>query len=190
VPPAGGGRDVALARSLLAEAGFPDGKGFPVFEYLFKGDSDMDRDIAVELQGMFQRELGIRMHLRAQEWTVYLAAQSALDYDVCRSSWVADYNDPNTFLNMFVTGDGNNRTGWSSPAYDGYVRQAGAEADPQRRFAHFVAAEELLLRKEAPVCPLYFYVGIQFYDPERLGGIVPNLLDEHPLKFVHWKEKR
>ncbi len=190
VPPAGVGPDVALARSLLAEAGFPDGKGFPVFEYLFKADSDMDRDIAVELQGMFQRELGIRMHLRAQEWTVYLAAQSALDYDVCRSSWVADYNDPNTFLNMFVTGDGNNRTGWSSPAYDGYVRQAGAEADPQRRFAHFVAAEELLLRKEAPVCPLYFYVGIQFYDPERLGGIVPNLLDEHPLKFLHWKEKR
>lgn len=189
-PPAGLGRDAVLARKLLAEAGFPGGRGFPVFEYLYKGDSDLDRDIAVELQGMFERELGIRMQLRAQEWTVYLAAQSALDYDVCRSSWVADYNDPNTFLNMFVTGDGNNRTGWSHSEYDGWVARAGREVDGVRRFDCFAKAEEILLRREAPVCPLYFYVGIQFYDPERLEGIVPNLLDEHPLRFVRWKGGR
>jgi oligopeptide transport system substrate-binding protein len=189
VPPVGSERNVERARQLLAEAGFPGGRGFPVFEYLYRGDSDLDRDIAVELQGMFLRELGVRMQLRVQEWTVYLAAQSALDYDLCRSSWVADYNDPNTFLNMFVTGDGNNRTGWSHAAYDARIAEAAREPDRARRFERFREAERILVSEEAPVCPLYFYVGIQFYDPDRLGGIFPNLLDEHPLKFMHWRRK-
>jgi len=189
VPPAGLSRNPAEARRLLAEAGYPDGKGFPVIRYLYKGDSDLDRDIAVELQGAFQRELGIQMLLRPQEWTVYLAAQSALDYDLCRSSWVADYNDPNTFLNMFVSADGNNRTGWSSSAYDALIAGAAGEPDPKRRFALFADAERLLVEQEVPVCPLYFYVGIQFFDGDRLGGIEPNLLDEHPLRFMHWKKR-
>lgn len=187
VPPAGARRDPEAARKLLAEAGFPGGAGFPVVRYLYKGDSDLDRDIAVEIQGALQRELGIRMLLQPQEWTVYLALQGALDYDLCRSSWVADYNDPNTFLNMFVTGDGNNRTGWSNAGYDALISAAAAEPDRDKRFECFRKAERILVVDEAAVCPLYFYVGIQFYDAKRLGGLSQNLLDEHPLRFLHWK---
>jgi oligopeptide transport system substrate-binding protein len=187
VPPAGAGRDPGAARRLFAEAGFPGGEGFPVVRYLYKGDSDLDRDIAVEIQGVLQRELGIRMLLQPQEWTVYLSLQGALDYDLCRSSWVADYNDPNTFLNMFVAGDGNNRTGWGNATYDALIAAAAAEPEPARRFRHFQEAERILVTEEAAVCPLYFYVGIQFYDAARLGGLSPNLLDEHPLRFLHWK---
>jgi oligopeptide transport system substrate-binding protein len=186
-PPTGMRRDPDAARRLLAEAGFPGGAGFPVVRYLYKGDSDLDRDIAVEIQGVLQKELGIRMLLQPQEWTVYLALQGALDYDLCRSSWVADYNDPNTFLNMFVTGDGNNRTGWGSAAYDGLIAAAAAEPDSARRFEHFQNAERILVTEEAAVCPLYFYVGIQFYDATRLSGLSANLLDEHPLRFLRWK---
>lgn len=189
VPPPGAGRDPETARKLLSEAGFPGGVGFPVVRYLYKGDSDLDRDIAVEIQGALQRELGIQMLLQPQEWTVYLALQGALDYDLCRSSWVADYNDPNTFLNMFVTGDGNNRTGWSQPAYDALIASAAAEPEPARRFEFFQKAERILVVEEAAVCPLYFYVGIQFFDPERLDGLSPNLLDEHPLRFLRWKRR-
>jgi len=143
----------------------------------------------VELQGVFQKELGIQILLKPQEWTVYLAAQSALDYDLCRSSWVADYNDPNTFLNMFVTGDGNNRTGWSNASYDGLIAQAAREPNQTRRFGLFQEAESILISKEAAICPLYVYVGIQFYDGDRLEGIRPNLLDEHPLRFMRWKKR-
>jgi oligopeptide transport system substrate-binding protein len=190
MPPPGLTENVEEARRLLAEAGYPGGKGFPIVYYLYKGDSDVDRDIAVELQGMFARVLGVNMQLQAQEWTVYLNSQSSLDYDLCRSSWVADYNDPNTFLNMFVTNDGNNRTGWSNPKYDGLIAAAGRELDKQKRFEIFQQAEKILISEDAPICPLYYYVGIQFYDGEKLGGIIPNLLDEHPLRYLHWKKPR
>lgn len=189
-PPPGLTRDPERARTLLAEAGFPGGKGFPVVYYLFKGDSDLDRDIAVELQGMFARELGVTIQLQQQEWKVYLASLSAGDYDLCRSTWVGDYADPNTFMDMFVTDGGNNRTGWSNAAYDKAIEAATREIDPAKRFAIFREAEKLLISEEAPICPLYYYVGIQFYDGERLGGIESNVLDEHPLKAMYWKKKQ
>jgi oligopeptide transport system substrate-binding protein len=177
------------ARKLLAEAGYPGGKGIRPVKDLYKGDSDLDRYIGVELQGMFARELGLRLELQAQEWTAYLDTQSRMEYDLCRSSWVADYNDPNTFLNMFVTGDGNNRTGWSNPQYDALIAAAAREVDPKKRYAIFADAEKILVAQEAPVLPLFYYVGIQFYDETKLGGIVPNLLDEHGLRHMFWKHK-
>ena len=90
---------------------------------------------------------------------------------------------------MFITGDGNNRTGWSNPTYDGLISEAAREADPARRFEIFATAERILISQDVPICPLYYYVGIQFYDGDRLGGIESNLLDEHPLKLVFWKKR-
>jgi len=190
LPPPGLERDVETARKLLAEAGYPEGRGFPVVYYLYRSDSDLDQDIAVELQNMFRRDLGVTIQLARQEWTVYLNSQSKLDYDLCRSSWVGDYNDPNTFLDMFVTDGGNNRTGWSNARYDALIASAGREVDAAKRFDIFREAERILVSDEMPICPLYYYVGIQFYDPERLGGIEPNLLDEHPIKAMYWKKPR
>lgn len=188
-PPTAPKRDLDKARELLAEAGYPNGKGLPVLTYLFRGESDIDRDIAVEIQRTLEEQLGIKLLLRGLEWTVYLSNLSNLDYDLCRSSWVADYNDPNTFLNMFVTGDGNNRTGWSRKDYDQLIDQAAAEADPEKRFSLFHQAERILVDTDPPICPLFYWVGIQFYDATRLAGITPNLLDEHPLRFIHWKRQ-
>lgn len=180
---------IAEARRLLAEAGYPDGKGFPIFNYLYRSDSDLDQNIAVELQAMFKKVLGVNMMLQRQEWTVYLQSQSKLEYDLCRSSWVGDYNDPNTFLDMFVTDGGNNRTGWSKKEYDDLIAAAASEVDLAKRYDIFRKAEKILVTDESPICPLYYYVGIQFYDAERLGGIESNLLDEHPLKAIYWKRR-
>jgi oligopeptide transport system substrate-binding protein len=188
-PPPGLKLDPDAARKLMAEAGYPGGSGFPVVYYLYRADSGIDEDIAVELQNMFRRELGVTIQLAKQEWTVYLNSQTQLDYDFSRSSWVGDYNDPNTFLDMFLTDGGNNHTGWSNPRYDALIAAAAREVDKDKRFAIFQQAETLLVSGDMPICPLYYYVGIQFYDPDRLGGVEPNLLDEHPLKAMYWKKR-
>ncbi len=88
------------------------------------GGAEIHQDIAVELQQMWRDTLGIQMDLRQLEWKVYLSAQSHLDYQLARASWIGDYDDPNTFLGMFITGNGNNETGWSNPRYDSLVQQA------------------------------------------------------------------
>jgi len=186
-PPEGQGHDPERARKLLAEAGFPGGKGFPSFQYLFK-TGKQDEQIGVELQAMWQKELGITMNLRQTEWKVYLAAQDALDYDVSRSSWIGDYNDPNTFLDMFMSNNGNNRTGWKNPRYDELMRRANRLTDPARRAQLLREAETLLVRDELPIVPIYFYVGVNFFSPDKIEGIYNNLLDEHPVYPIRKKK--
>jgi len=197
VPPGCGGYlpfegaryDPDEARRLLREAGFPDGKGFPVFGILFD-TRELNTAIAVEIQQMWRHELGLNCVLQNQDWKVYLNSQARLDYDVSRSSWVGDYNDPNTFLDMFVTGNGNNRTGWGNPEYDRLITEANRTNDRQKRFELFRQAESLLLEEGAPIVPIYFYVGINFYDPEKWGGIHSNALDVHPFKAIYRKVPR
>lgn len=188
-PPPGMAPDISRAKKLLAEAGYPDGRGFPLVDYLYS-ESELNQAIAVELQSMWKRQLGVNINLRRQEWKVYLRSLSGLDYHIARSSWVGDYNDPNTFLDMFVTDGGNNRTGWSSPEYDRLIAEAAATVDSAKRFEIFRKAEHMLISEAVPICPLYFYVGIQFYDASRLGGIQANLLDEHPLRKMFWKDRQ
>lgn len=178
--------DPAEAKRLLAEAGYPDGKGFPNASYLYS-KSELNEAIAVELQSMWRETLGVNVNLARQEWKVYLNSLSLLDYDIARSSWVGDYPDPNTFLDMFLTGGGNNRTGWSSADYDRLIAEAACELNPAQRFAILRQAEDLLVQKAVPVCPIYYYVGIQLYDPAKLGGIKANVLDEHPLRRIYRK---
>ena len=189
-PPAPGlARDPARARQLLARAGYPGGKGFPPFAFLYN-TGEQNQYIGVELKSMFERELGVEMGLRPQENKVYIHTMSSLDYDVARSSWVGDYNDPNTFLDVFVTGGGNNRCGWSDPAYDAFIADAARETVPTRRFDIFRRAETRLVTEGTPICPLYFYQGIQLYDGDKLGGIQSNVLDEHPIREMFRKPAR
>jgi oligopeptide transport system substrate-binding protein len=175
------------ARALLAEAGYPGGRGFPFVRYLFN-ESQQNESIAVELRDMWRRELGVTVDLARQEWKVYLNSLSSLDYGIARSSWVGDYPDPNTFLDMFLTGGGNNRTGWSSTHYDTLIADAAREPDPHKRNAILRNAESHLLQTGAPIAPLYYYVGIQLYDPDKFGGIAPNVLDEHPIREIFRKD--
>lgn len=183
-PPEGLTRNPAAARRLLAEAGYPDGRGLPAIQYLFDTTTRLQEQIAVELQEMWQRELGIRVDLRKLEWKTFLVAQRELDYDLCRSSWIGDYSDPNTFLDLFLSNNGNNRTGWKNPRYDRLLREANAELDPARRLARLRDAETILVRDEAPIVPLYIYTGLEYYDPRRVQGIFPNPRSEHPVRAI------
>jgi len=186
--PAGLGHDPELARKLLAEAGYPGGKGFPHIEYLFNaaagGGDKIHENIAIELQQMWRDELGIQMDLRQVETKVFWGCQSRLDYQLSRSSWIGDYDDANTFLGMFTSGDGNNRTGWKNDRYDALIRAANAQTDVRQREKIFQQAETLLVRDEVPIIPLYFYVGINYFDTNKVQGIWQNLIDEHPLQAI------
>jgi len=187
-PPDGLGYDPVLARKLLAEAGYPDGKGFPRFEYLFNaaagGGGKVHENVAIELQQMWRDELGISMELRQVETQVFWGMQSRLDYQLSRSSWIGDYNDANTFLGMFVTGDGNNETGWGNSRYDDLIHAANEETDLTRREKLFQQAETILVHDELPIVPLYIYVGINYFDTNKVSGIWENVLDQHPLASI------
>jgi oligopeptide transport system substrate-binding protein len=185
-PPEGLGHDPEAARRLLAEAGYPGGRGFRTFRFLLPNVT-IDQQIAVELQAMWRKELGLTVELRQNEMKVFQAAQTALDYDVSRSSWIGDYNDANTFLELFMSHNGNNRTGWQNARYDMLMRSANAELDVTRRAELLRQAETVLVREELPIVPIYFYAGINFFDPDKIEGVTFNVLDEHPIQTIRRK---
>lgn len=196
VPPGCGGyapppqqplMDIDAARQLMAEAGFPGGKGFPLARYLFP-ILESDLAMAVEVQAMWEDALGVKILPQKQEWKVYLDSMKKINFDICRSPWVGDYNDPNTFLDMFLAESGNNRTGWKKPRYDALIAAAAREVDREKRFAIFREAETMLVQTEAVIAPVYHYVGVQFYWPDKLLGVQANLADEHPFRCMRWKE--
>ncbi len=191
------GSAVAEAKQLLAKAGFPEGKGFPPIELLYN-TSDNHKRIAEAIQQMWKQNLGINIRLFNQEWKVYLDNERTMNYQISRAGWVGDYNDPNTFLDMFLTDGGNNKTGWSNKQYDALIAQAAAVTPEQfkgeknlirrmkmvekRRFEIFQQAEDLLL-EELPVIPIYIYTRVYLKNP-KVQGWFPNIEDIHPLKYV------
>ncbi len=185
-PPPGPEFDLNRARQLLAEAGYSGGKGFPRVEYLYF-PKPVERNIAVELQAMWKEHLGISVDLVKQEWKIYLDSMREVRYDLCRSSWVGDYNDPSTFLEMFLSASGNNCTGWASAQYDGLIATAAREPDAGRRNVILQQAEKLLVGDDSVIIPIYHYVGSQFYHPDKLTGLQPNMIDDHPFRCMRWR---
>lgn len=163
--------DLAEAKRLLAEAGYPEGRGFPRVNILTNTHAGHQK-LAQAIQQMWKQNLGIEVGVTNQEWKVYLDAMDTLDYDICRSGWSPDYLDPMSFVDMFVTGGGNNDTGWSNKEYDALVARANATGDQQVRMEAMHRAEGILMR-EMPVMPLYFYTNPGLIRDNLKGVLVP-----------------
>lgn len=144
------------ARELLAEAGYPNGEGFPVVTYLYNTD-DSHKAVAEALQNMWQTQLGVTVQLDNQEWATFLQTRKDGDYSIARNGWIADYNDPMSFLDMWLTGGGNNDAQYSNADYDALIQQAKASADPAERMDLMHQAEDILVGQDWVVNPLYFY---------------------------------
>ncbi len=173
-------RNLAEARRLLAEAGYPEGRGFPEVTLLYPARGTVWIQMATEMQALWRRDLGINsITLRGQEWRVYLNTEQLLDFDLALSDWIGDYNDPQTFLDMFVTGGGNNETNWGDPRYDQMLEATGTAPNPAERMRIFHDMEKILVEDDVPIVPVYFWVGLSLYYPDKLGGYVPNFVDEH-----------
>lgn len=147
--------DVAEAKRLLAEAGFPNGAGFPKFDILIN-TNEAHRVIAEAIQEMWKRDLNIPVSIHNQDWGVYLESQRKLDYQICRAAWSGDYTDPFTFLSMWRTEDGNNQTGWSNARYDDLMAKSMTEGDATKRF-QLLHDGEMTLLDELPIIPIYWY---------------------------------
>lgn len=182
-PIAGLGFDRQAARALWAETPYGQGEPLPAIEILYN-TSESHKAVAENIAEQWQANLGIDVQLRNLEWKVYLDRMTNLDYSVMRSAWIGDYNDPNTFFDCFVTGSGNNRTGWSDPGYDDLIAQAAATQDQDARLQIFRQAEELLVTEGCPIAPIYFYVN-QGLLSEQVGGWFDNIRDQHPLQYIY-----
>src|SRR5690606_36531411 len=177
--------DPEEARRLMAEAGYPDGKGFPVTDLLYN-TSEGHQKIAVAIQQMWNKYLNINIRLNNQDWKVFLSSVNLGQYGIARAGWIGDYVDPNTFLDMWVTGGGNNQTGWSNARYDEIIlKLAPATADPEARYTLMREAEAILL-DELPVIPLYIYTS-KSLTPPSVHGAPGNLMDHILYKNV-WLE--
>ena len=144
------------ARELLAEAGYPNGEGFPVVTYLYNTD-DSHKAVGEALQNMWQTVLGVTVQLDNQEWATFLQTRKDGDYSIARNGWIADYNDPLSFLDMWLTGGGNNDAQYANPEYDALIQQAKASTDPAERMQLMHDAEDIIIGQDYALCPLYFY---------------------------------
>ncbi len=173
--------DIPAAKALMAQAGFPDGKGFPKMELLYNTD-DGHKSICEAVQRMWKANLGIDVSIVNQEGKVWQSTMTQLNYQIVRYAWIGDYLDPNSFLDLFMSDSGLNQTGWANKEFDRLIGEASRMADPAKRIALFQQAETILIN-ESPTIPIYFYTRVALVRPE-VKGWLPNLLDIHPYKYV------
>ncbi|MDR3584443.1 MAG: peptide ABC transporter substrate-binding protein [Desulfosporosinus sp.] len=148
--------DIAKAKQLLADAGYPDGKGFPDLTILYNTNGSHQIP-AQAIQDFWHKNLGINVKLLGQEWKVYLQSQESLQYDISQAGWLGDYIDPMTFMDMFVTKGGVNQTGWSNAQYDIDIAAVKKTGDQTVRIQSMHDAEKILMT-DMPIIPIYFYV--------------------------------
>lgn len=144
--------DIQKAKELLAEAGYPNGQGIPPVNILFN-TGEMHKAIAEALQEMWQQNLNIPVTLTNQESKVFLASRSHGQFQIARASWVGDYADPMTFMDVFK--DPENDAKYKNPEYNGLVEKAQQTDKQNIRFEAMHKAEKLLL-DDAVILPIYY----------------------------------
>ncbi len=174
-------RDVERAKKLLAQAGYPDGAGFPKIKITYN-ESVQHKPIAEAIQNMWKTALGIDAELYNLSWPAYLAARRNGDFEVARSSWIGDFAEPESFLDIFSKTSAMNHSGWANPKFDAMLA-AARNAKTRAARLQLLSEAEALMMAEAPIMPIYFYSKVYQISP-LVRGWNSNLLDYHDFKEV------
>ncbi len=159
------------ARALLAEAGYPEGKGLPAVEYVYN-TSEGHKAIAEALQNMWQTELGVTVSIANQDWAVFIVTRQDGNFQIARDGWLGDYNDPSTFLSLFTSTSGNNNPQFNNPAFDDLMMKVSTSSDRAERMTLMHDAEDILMT-EAAVAPIYYYTDL-FLIKDNIQGFYSN----------------
>ena len=164
--------NVEKAKELLKEAGYENGEGLPTIELMYNSEGS-HKDICQIIQQNLA-EVGITVELTNQEWAVFLNTRQNGEYEFARHGWIGDYSDPMTFLDMWVTGGGNNDCGFSNAEYDNLINDAKVEIDLTKRTEMLRKAEDILM-DEMPIVPIYYYTTVMGWK-ENVKGIQVSVL--------------
>ena len=158
--------DLEKAKELLAEAGYPNGEGFPIIEYM-TNDAGYNKPVAEYLQSAW-KDLGITMDIKIVEWSTFTPTRRAGDFEICRGGWVYDYDDPSNMLNLLASTSGNNDGKYSNPEVDKLLEEARSTADKAEHYEKLHAAENLIM-EDAAVSPLVYSSDFYLQNPKLKG---------------------
>ena len=145
-----------LAQEALAEAGYPNGEGFPVVEY-WTNVAGVHQPTAEMLISMWKEVLGVTVEVQGVEWNVFLEARRTKQHAMARDGWVADVMDASNLLGLFESYSGNNSTGYNNPEYDALMKAYYQELDPVKAAEFMHQAEMLAFGQDYASCPVYYY---------------------------------
>jgi len=174
------------AKKLLAEAGYPEGKGFPKFKIIYNTNLN-HKKIAEWVQGQWKTILGIEVKIDDVEWGKFLDRRSKHDFEISRGGWQADFSDPMNFLFLFRTRDGYNDGQYSNPKFDALLEQASLLPLGEKRDMVLMEAEEALITQDQAVIPFYFYINQDLIDLNKWGGWYAHPMGVHPWKTIFRK---
>ncbi|MGI6173110.1 MAG: peptide ABC transporter substrate-binding protein [Christensenellales bacterium] len=160
--------NIVKAQEYLAEAGYPNGEGFPTVTYS-TNVSGVHLPTAEALVYMWKENLGVNVEIEQMEWNVLLAARRNGEHTMARDGWVADYGDPSNLLDLFTSYSGNNSTFYKNPDYDAIMQAAAATTDKAEHFKLLHDAEKLAFGEDAVCIPVYYYATSWICTPEIQG---------------------
>lgn len=173
--------DPEKAKALLAEAGYPDGKGLPTITYLYNNNPG-NKQIAEALQAMWKQNLGVNVELKSEEWKVFIDNRQQKHFMLARHAWLSDFEDAENMLALFVTDNWENCTNWSNADYDKLVNSCAKEMDRAKRIQSMHDAEKILMT-ELPMIPMYYYV-TPYMIKDKVSGVYMDLFKHNYFAYA------